>query len=72
MVKILSALFKGSFAMIIKKVVNSDLPGVGKYFTGFIAILVFKKIYHLALISINLKKIILKLIYAYICSLVVF
>lgn len=38
MVKILSAIFTGRVSLIIQKVVNSDLPGVFKYFTGFIVI----------------------------------
>ena len=40
MVKILSSVFKGSVSKLIQKVVNSDLPGIGKYFTGLLAILV--------------------------------
>lgn len=40
MVKILSSVFTGPVAKIIQKAVNSDLPGVFKYFTGFVVILV--------------------------------
>jgi sodium-dependent phosphate cotransporter len=49
MVKILSSIFKGPVAHIIQKVVNSDLPGVFRYFTGFIVISVFivRFYYHL-------------------------
>ena len=42
MVKILSSIFKGPVAVIIQKVVNSDLPGIFRYFTGFIVISVYK------------------------------
>lgn len=42
MVKILSSIFNGPVSIIIQKVVNSDLPGVFKYFTGFIVISVIK------------------------------
>lgn len=42
MVKILSSIFTGPVSLIIQKVVNSDLPGVFKYFTGFIVISVSK------------------------------
>lgn len=38
MVKILSSVFNGPVAKIIQNVVNSDLPGVFKYFTGFFVI----------------------------------
>lgn len=40
MVKILSSIFNGPVARIIQKVVNSDLPGVFKYFTGLFVIMV--------------------------------
>ncbi|RNA23097.1 Sodium-dependent phosphate transport 2B [Brachionus plicatilis] len=39
MVKILSSIFKGPVAKVIQKVVNSDWPGIWKYFTGPVAIL---------------------------------
>lgn len=42
MVKILSSIFNGPVSLIIQKIVNSDLPGVFKYFTGFIVISVSK------------------------------
>ena len=49
--KILSSMFKGPTGKLLTKWVNSDLPGVGKYFTGFIAITV---IFYVSLfISIN-------------------
>lgn len=40
MVKILGSIFNGPVAKVIQKIVNSDLPGVFKYFTGLIAITV--------------------------------
>ena len=40
MVKILSSIFNGPVAKFIQKMVNSDLPGVFKHFTGLLAILV--------------------------------
>jgi sodium-dependent phosphate cotransporter len=45
MVKILTSIFNGPVAMFIQKMVNSDLPGIFKYFTGFLAILVRACIY---------------------------
>lgn len=42
MVKILGSLFQGPVAHLIQKTVNSDLPGVFKYLTGFFAIMVSK------------------------------
>ena len=47
MVKILGSIFKGPAAHLIQKSLNSDFPGVFKYFTGITAIMVF-------LIEINL------------------
>ena len=40
MVKLLNSVLKGKIAIIIKKTLNSDLPGKLGYFTGYIAILV--------------------------------
>ena len=40
MVKVLSAIFKGSVSKIIQKIVNSDPPGLWKYTTGFISMIV--------------------------------
>jgi hypothetical protein len=33
-------MFKGPTGKLLTKWVNSDLPGIGRYFTGFIAITV--------------------------------
>jgi len=44
--KILSSLFKGPTGKLLTKWVNSDLPGFGKYFTGFIAILVIYLVFY--------------------------
>lgn len=42
MVKILTSIFNGPVAKFIQTIVNSDLPGVFKHFTGLLAIIVFK------------------------------
>jgi len=39
-VKLLHSLLRGRMASIIKKTVNADFPGYGKYFTGYLAIVV--------------------------------
>jgi solute carrier family 34 (sodium-dependent phosphate cotransporter) len=55
-VKILSALLKGSLAGIIKKFVNADFPGPFKFVTGYIAIIVVdneKKYFKLHLLTIH-------------------
>lgn len=53
MVKILSSVFNGPVAKIIQKVVNSDLPGVFKYLTGLLAILVI--LFTSVFFSINIQ-----------------
>lgn len=40
MVKILNSVFQGPVAKLLQKIVNSDLPGVFRHFTGFVAIIV--------------------------------
>ena len=38
-VKLLSSLFRGQIAHILRKFINADFPGCAKHFTGYIAIL---------------------------------
>jgi len=40
LVKILSSIFKGSVAHLLQKLVNADFPGVFKYLTPYVALLV--------------------------------
>ncbi|CAC5385633.1 SLC34A [Mytilus coruscus] len=40
MVKLLNSLLKGSVAKVVKKFINSDFPGLFKYLTGYVAILI--------------------------------
>jgi sodium-dependent phosphate cotransporter len=49
MVKILTSIFNGPVAKFIQTMVNSDLPGVFRHFTGLLAILV-KFVYNFELI----------------------
>nr|KAG5712138.1 hypothetical protein BaRGS_014488 [Batillaria attramentaria] len=39
-VKLLASLLKGTIAKVLQRFINSDLPGVLKYFTGYLAILI--------------------------------
>lgn len=55
MVKILSSIFNGPVAKVIQKVVNSDLPGVFKYFTAILAISVLNFVLKLRAVSKFLK-----------------
>ncbi|XP_052063020.1 sodium-dependent phosphate transport protein 2B-like [Mytilus californianus] len=40
MVKLLNSLLKGSVAKVVKRFINSDFPGLFKYLTGYVAILI--------------------------------
>lgn len=40
LVKLLNSIFFGRMASYIKKFINTDFPGYGKYFTGYLFILV--------------------------------
>ncbi|XP_052785127.1 sodium-dependent phosphate transport protein 2B-like [Mya arenaria] len=39
-VKLLSSLFRGQIAHILRKFINAEFPGCAKYFTGYLAILI--------------------------------
>lgn len=41
LVKLMTSLLNGPVAKIIQRLINSDFPGIFKYLTGFVAIIVF-------------------------------
>lgn len=41
LVKIMSSLLNGPVAKIVQRLINSEFPGIFKYLTGFVAIMVF-------------------------------